>query len=1024
MKAAAAVLALWLPAMALAAPGETVLDDFADLRAWSVSSTDDVKAAIRPATGPHGGALCIDFDFGRVSGYVVARRPIAIEYPANFEFTFDVRGEAPPNTLEFKLVDASGENVWWVRRPDFIFPLEWQPMRFRKRQIEFAWGPTTDRALVRSTAVELVVTSSRGGKGSVCFDRLALRELPAPREGNSTIVASGWRSDPAQGKEQAIAVDLGEPREFGGLLLRWMPGLHASRYDVELSDDGVQWRRVRRVVAGNGGTDAILLTDAEARHVRVRMHDGPADSYALAAIEVRDPAFGATPNAFFTALAGEAPRGRYPRGFSGEQLYWTVVGVDGASVQALLSEDGALEPRPGAAAIEPMLLTDEGLVTWADVTTTHTLANDYLPIPTVTWRQRDLALNVTAFGSGDPTRAQIVSRYTIENGAAGARVVTLVLAMRPFQVNPPSQFLNTPGGVAPMRTLAWDGHALAVDGVRRVFPLQRPDRAIVVAFEAGNLPDLLAAADPPRAQAVEDTSGFPSAALLYRLEIPAGGSRSVSIVIPLVGEASLPGGEADAWVRDRERAAAASWRERLTRVVLRVPAAGKPLADTLRTALAHVLINRSGPALQPGARAYARSWIRDGALTSEALLRLGHEKAVREFADWFAPHQFVSGKVPCCVDARGADPVPENDSQGEWIRLIDDYHRFTRDDAWARGMWPSISRTVRYMDTLRGKERGEYAGLMPPSISHEGYSDKPAYSYWDDFWSLMGYRSAARIASSLGRAEEARAIARSGDEFRADLHCSIAASVARHRIDFIPGSADRGDFDATSTTIALATGADSGSLPQALVHATFERYWREFVQRRDGGREWDAYTPYELRTVGSFVRLGWRERAGELLGFFMRDRRPAGWNQWAEVVAREARKPRFIGDMPHGWVASDFIRSALDLFAYEREDNESLVLAAGVPVAWMEGKGIALQGLRTPWGRLGYALRLESTRLVLDVSAGSALPPGGLVFPWPLANAPGCARIDGRPAAFDRGEIRISKAPARLTVARKGQCRG
>ena len=615
-----------------------------------------------------------------------------------------------------------------------------------------------------------------------------------------------------------------------------------------------------------------------------------------------------------------------------------------------------------------MLLTDEGLVTWAGVTTGHTLAEGYMPIPTVTWRRGELALNVTAFGMGDRSRSQLLSRYTVENGSTRARTVTLVLALRPFQVNPPSQFLNTPGGVARMHALAWDGTALVIDGVRRVFPLQRPGEAFVAPFEAGNLPDLLTAARRPDAQAVEDANGFPSAALLYRLEVPAGGARSVSLVAPLAGSASLPAGDPARWMRKQERAVASLWKARLNRVGLRLPAAGKPLADTLRTALAHVLINRAGPALQPGARAYARSWIRDGALTSEALLRLGHERVVREFADWFAPYQFASGKVPCCVDWRGADPVPENDSHGEWIYLVGEYHRFTRDTAWLRTMWPSVSRAVNYMESLRLQERGAknavearlaYFGLMPPSISHEGYSDRPAYSYWDDFWALTGYRSAIEIAQFLGRDNEARAIANQREEFRDDLHNSIRASVARHRIDFIPGSADRGDFDATSTTIALSPGAEGRSLPQEWVRATFERYWREFVARRDGRQDWDAYTPYEIRTIGSFVRLGWRERSGELLEYFMADRRPAAWNQWAEVVGREARKPRFIGDMPHGWVASDFIRSALDLFAYERENDRSLVLAAGVPVAWMDGAGVTVEGLRTPWGTLGYTLRRD-----------------------------------------------------------------
>jgi hypothetical protein len=93
------------------------------------------------------------------------------------------------------------------------------------------------------------------------------------------------------------------------------------------------------------------------------------------------------------------------------------------------------------------------------------------------------------------------------------------------------------------------------------------------------------------------------------------------------------------------------------------------------------LINRDGSALQPGSRAYERSWSRDGALTSEALLRLGHEDAVRDFLRWYTPYQLPNGKVPCCVDARGADPVLENDSHGEFIFLVSELFGYTHDRA-------------------------------------------------------------------------------------------------------------------------------------------------------------------------------------------------------------------------------------------------------------------------------------------------------------------------------------------------------
>ena len=129
------------------------------------------------------------------------------------------------------------------------------------------------------------------------------------------------------------------------------------------------------------------------------------------------------------------------------------------------------------------------------------------------------------------------------------------------------------------------------------------------------------------------------------------------------------------------------------------------------------------------------------------------------------------------------------------------------------------------------------------------------------------------------------------------------------------------------------------------------------------------YTPYELRNLGTFIRLGWRDRAGELLDFFMKDRRPGEWNQWAEVVGREPRKVHFIGDMPHGWVASDYGRSLLDMFAFERQADETLVLMAGVPQAWTEKEGFAVRNLRTPFGLLNYSLKIEDGQGTLHVEA-------------------------------------------------------
>src|SRR6185295_3794062 len=98
----------------------------------------------------------------------------------------------------------------------------------------------------------------------------------------------------------------------------------------------------------------------------------------------------------------------------------------------------------------------------------------------------------------------------------------------------------------------------------------------------------------------------------------------------------------------------------------------------------------------------------------------------------------------------------------------------------------------------------KYFGLLPESISHEGYSAHPVHSYWDDFFALKGLKDAVELAQALGKTDEAARWSSIRDEFRGDLYASLRRVVYGAEIDYIPGSAELADFDATSTTIAVS----------------------------------------------------------------------------------------------------------------------------------------------------------------------------------------------------------------------------
>jgi hypothetical protein len=1051
------------------------LDRFDTVDAWKAIASDGVHASISRVVDGKRAALRLDFDLGGTAGYAIARRALPLDLPDNYAITFWLRASAPVNDLQVKFVDESGDDVWWYRQPNFTFPSDWQPITIRKRQIAFAWGPTKDRTLRRIASIEIAVAAgSGGGRGALEVSDLALQERPAesvpfpapkvtasssqPGAGAARILdgnaKTAWRSKPQRRREQWVAVDFGRPREFGGLVLDWSHNAYASRYDVQFSDDGRKWRTVRRVSEGTGGRAPLLLTESETRYLRLVLHDGPHRDYALNELVVKDLAFGASPNAFFGALARESRRGAFPRGFIGEQGAWTLVGVDGGRDSGLLSGDGALEIGKAGFTLEPFVVERGKVTTWADVTAQPFLVDDDLPMPGVQWSTPRWTLRITTFAIGAPDHVQLVARYDLANLTEQPQSLTLALGVRPFQVNSPAQFLNTIGGTSPIHDLAWDGGMLAVNGERNVHPLTAPARVAMRPFDAGPLVPSLStcniAARAPRARSapspraggeggregcatavdvrrdVHDEFGYASGALFYPSTIAPRQTVTFGVVVPLVdhGEAPALTETPTQWLTREQFRTAANWRGKLDRVTIRVPDEAQPLADALHTALAHMLVSRDGPMLRPGTRAYARSWIRDGAMISEALMRLGHAAVAADYLRWYAPYQFDNGKIPCCIDARGADPVPENDSPGQFIFLAGEVYRYTRDRALLEAMWPHVEKAARYLGKLRHAERPPSFdngvrpptyGMLPASISHEGYSEKPMHSYWDDFWALKGYASAVAIAQALGRTEDARALAAARDEFGNDLFASLRATAAQHRIDYLPGSVELGDFDPTSSTIALAPLGDERFLPRELVRPTFERYFREFVARRDGKTAWKDYTPYELRNVAAFVRLGWRDRAHELLDYFLAARHPAAWNQWPEIIAREARVAHFIGDLPHAWVASDYVRSVLDLFAYERADG-AYVLAGGIPASWLDRAGVAIRGLRTPYGTLSFSLVRLGERIVeLTLTANGSVPPGGFVLagPWPT---PLHASVNGKAIDLRGGELRIDETQARVVL--------
>lgn len=699
---------------------------------------------------------------------------------------------------------------------------------------------------------------------------------------------------------------------------------------------------------------------------------------------------------YYQMKAKPSERKYYPEWIGGRQAFWTVVGVEGDNVESCFCEDGQLQLYNWGPSLMPFIYLDNKLLTREDFRVSQSLEKGYLPMPEVVWENDDLAFSQKLFGYGKQGESFNCLRYTLKNKSGKKLAGKLFLTVRPFQVYPAWQWS---GGMAMIRSLEYDtsgGRALKIDGKARLITLSVPDKFGGSTYMEDGLVDELKAGAIAAKPSVSDPFDYASGVLEYDFSIAPKGEKEYLFIIPLHGGKPR--------VKDfdaMQEKTVKFWEEKLNRVRINIP--NKEMSDAVRTSLAYILINKNGPMLQAGSGAYKKSWIRDACSASAAMMRMGHTEEAKEYIDWFTGCIKPDGKVPpIMVSETSAEPAwerefEEYDSQGQYIYSVLEYYRFTGDKKWLRGKLPAVIRVLDFTEGLRKKEA---AGIFPRSVSHEGYFPAPGmHSYWDDFWGIKGWKDAGAIALILGDNDLSARAEKEAADFRKHVYDSIETVRGSAKINYIPGCVEKADFDAPSTAIAVLPTEESQYLPQVPLYNTFGIFWSEqFLPSLSTGPKW-SYSPYAMRIAEVFVLLDQREKAVKMLEEFMRLRRPLAWNGWAEGIPADDRKPWFVGDLPHTWVASIYINSFRSLFVYEKDGR--LVLGHGIPQKWLLSKeGVSIGNFPTYYGTISYSIKEEKGGLRIKVS-GKARPPEGFVFILPYGAG---------------GQIKFERLPADITV--------
>ncbi len=439
IKAVYALFLLVFATSSLTAQVKT-LDEFENKDGWYFIQSDGVKLSLANEPGLTGNAIRFDYDFTKGTGYGGIQKLFPIDLPENFEFTFYVKAESPANNFEIKLIDSTGNNVWWVSNRNYTFPGEWKKIRIKKRHIQFAWGPTSDQSLKRIDRIEFTIASFVGGKGTVWIDDLKFEALPpettswqAPAITASSSLKNqspglildnssetSWQSKDAT--NQQLNIDFKTRREIGGLQINWLKDHAARQFDILLSDDGTAWEKVYSVASNQSDVSFIRLPEVEAKYLKINLIKGNNEKgFGVAGMQFLEIRNSMTPNDFVIYAAKNSPEGNYPRYFSEQASYWTITGVNNDVKEAMINEEGMVEVDKALFSIEPMIKIADSLYNWSNVKPIQSLGastnkREFNFKPTVEWNCKDLSFRTWVTASGEANKNSILEiGYAFEN---------------------------------------------------------------------------------------------------------------------------------------------------------------------------------------------------------------------------------------------------------------------------------------------------------------------------------------------------------------------------------------------------------------------------------------------------------------------------------------------------------------------------------------------------------------------------------------------------------------------------------
>ena len=190
----------------------------------------------------------------------------------------------------------------------------------------------------------------------------------------------------------------------------------------------------------------------------------------------------------------------------------------------------------------------------------------------------------------------------------------------------------------------------------------------------------------------------------------------------------------------------------------------------------------------PDATSYEAVWAGDGAVSIQAMDRLGYHREAESMLDYFLARQ---GQAKPEGDVQSAEGFFSGDVDLKWMNqngfilwAMAEHYKLTHDEPWLRRVAPQLVKGCNWIIRERARtkvlEKGEkpkHYGLLPKGRPSDLWMWD--HWYWTDTYTYMGLRGTADVLAAIGQKEEASRLAAEADDYKACIVNSVERSTEK-----------------------------------------------------------------------------------------------------------------------------------------------------------------------------------------------------------------------------------------------------